>query len=183
MNHGRAFAALVLAFSFGVTACGNQGTAESAAPSEQATVATPSPSVETSTSQQLASVVAEHNAHVAQIKLNPECDMYEYVADGDPKAFMENVGALTCSMGKQTHSIRAQILATELGKLSPYPADMESLVADTIAKAESLAAIQVNDSCQSMSSVTEECRTARLSYKMAAPRLEATLAKWNPYGA
>ncbi|MGN7251938.1 hypothetical protein [Arthrobacter sp. SAFR-014] len=181
MKNCLALVVVLIFVAIGSTSCGSGGSSESSAP--PTTAVSPTPTVETSTPQQLAGVVSEHNANVAQIKLDTDCDLYEYVADGNPKAFTENVQALTCSMGKQTHSIRAQILAAELSELSPYPADMQSLVEDTVAKAENLAAIMVNDACESMSSVTEECRAARLSYKLAAPQLEAILAKWKPYGA
>ena len=182
MKHYRVLAVLVLAISLGATACGNQGPTATTATTPSAT-SSPTPSIKTSTPQQLASVVAEHKAAVEQLKLDPDCSLYERMAEGNPKALMENLKSFNCSTGKGTHAIRAEILVTQLGKLSPYPTDMESLVADTVTKAKNLAAVKVNDSCTSTSSLTEACRTARLSYSLMAPSLAATLAGWKPYGA
>lgn len=127
--------------------------------------------------------MAEHNTNVEQIDLDEDCSLYEYSADGNPKAFTENIAALSCSIGKQTHAIRAEILVRELSTLAPYPTELDGLVSDTITKAKSLAAIKVSDACDSQSTVSDACRQARLQYSLAAPSLESTLARWKPYGA
>ncbi|MGK3954809.1 hypothetical protein ACLKOZ_01325 [Arthrobacter sp. R4] len=171
--------AALLLMSLGGTACGSQASAGS----EATATPTPTKTAKTSTPQQLASVVAEHNASVEQINLDEDCSFYEHSAEGNPKAFAANVQALTCSIGKQTHAINAEILVTKLTKLAPYPEELASLVEDTIAKAKRLAAIKVNDSCDSQSTVSDVCRLARLNYRMAAPGLASTLASWKPYGA
>lgn len=182
MRSARVLIGVLLAVGLCGTGCGNQVSATSPAPVTSSSTPTAT-KVKTSTPQQLASVVAEHNTNVEQIDLDEDCRLYEYNAEGNPKAFTDNIAALSCSIGKQTHAIRAQILVRELSELAPYPTELDSLVSDTKAKAEVLAAIRVNDACDSQSTVSDACRQARLEYSLAAPSLESTLARWKPYGA
>ncbi|WP_221176590.1 hypothetical protein, partial [Arthrobacter oryzae] len=61
------------------------------------------------------------------------------------------------------------------------PSAVPSLVTDTIVRAKQLAGVKI-DSCTQESPVTTDCRLARLSYRLEAPQLATTVAKWKPNG-
>lgn len=177
-----------------LAACGSDGSADASTESPSASDSTSAESLEepseetveqTATVNQYASIIAKNGDLAKQIEAMDDCDwLGRGSLDYDPQSIVCTVGVLTMSYQSMTLSLSLTSAqdSTAPAFIGAPPAEIETLVADTVTAADALAevATATNDAkCEYKG--TGKCSRLRADTWSAMSDLERELAGWRPY--
>lgn len=133
-----------------------------------------SPTEETATQEQVASVIAGEEFTFRDASDDFFDCRYSYTIDA------EGIEALTCTTRQKTVVVTAQIVAKDLRELSP-PESMEPLVEETLAKLDLIGGVDM-DACGDAPTLDDEsCSTELTALDVYLDSLTGTLDSWGPY--